>query len=147
MKQQQFGVGGLILIVSLAVIGFAQAQDVNVAIESTNRAESTNTATGEETCFSLRQAKSMSALDDSHIFLQTSGNRNFLVSASSVCPGLKGAMGIEIRSREGDRVCGGGLASVTYSPGAGLPPRNCAVNSIISVADKAEAELIVGPGR
>jgi hypothetical protein len=143
MKQQQRGIGCLILTVSLAVIGGAHAQDEDEAAA----AESTNAAAGAETCFSLRQAKSMTALDDSHIFLQTSANRNYLVSASSVCPGLRGARGIQMRSREGDRVCGGGLASVTYSPGAGLPERNCAVNSIVSVADKDEAEEIAGSSR
>ncbi len=93
-------------------------------------------------CINTRQINVMSPLDDGHVFVKLSADRNYLLTIEDRCQGLGSARRLAIVEASG-RACDGGVSLLTFEdPAAGA--MRCRIAKIESVKDKAAALELIG---
>jgi hypothetical protein len=127
-------------VVLLVISGAALAQDDEVpATDGDVPAD----APVDDTCFLIRQAQRMSALHDQYVYLEAAGDRHFLLTMRSVCPGLSGARRIAFAFYPREYVCSDDIVNVVYSPFLANPPMTCPVGNVEPVENREAAEALV----
>ena len=127
---------------SKRTIGLLAGFLVLVTAASGQDADSAAGAGNEPACFSIRQAQTISALNDRFVYLEGSGSRRFLLTMTGNCPGLGDVSGLAVQNRGQDRVCSGDSAQVTYRLNRNGPLLTCVISTVTSVASEEEAESL-----
>ncbi len=91
-------------------------------------------------CIRIRQVRNWNAIDDEHVWLESSGRRQFLVTLWTRCPGIRFAQVIALKNA-GGRICPNDFGSVLFED-AGQTMR-CPIGDVELVGSRGEAEAIV----
>jgi len=105
-----------------------------------NESAPDSASTAGDDCFHIRQINNWSALDKDHVYLEESGNDQFLLTMFSACPGLKFAQAIALSNRMG-RVCPNDFGQITYRDGG--VRSSCRIDNVERVTSKEEAVALV----
>jgi hypothetical protein len=126
----------IILILALCATGaFAdEAKDEAEEEEATERV-----------CVNRRSINSFDAIDDQHIYIKATGNKNFLFTMQGRCFGLRDAYGISVKDTM-SRVCSKGFGEVVYR-GRGQRLESCRIDTVEAVAGKDDARGLVEDGK
>jgi Family of unknown function (DUF6491) len=81
------------------------------------------------------------SLDEKHVFVTLSANRNYLLSTDSRCPGLTLARKIEFFEAT-SRVCADGVSMLAFEEPA-MGPMRCRIAKIEAVKDLATANELI----
>ena len=88
-------------------------------------------------CITTREINAMRPLDDRHVFVKVSADRNYLLTVEGECQGLRLARKLAIWESTA-RVCEGGVSLLAFEdPTVG--EMRCRIARIDSVRDRAEA--------
>jgi hypothetical protein len=120
-----------------SVVGLAQEDDTPTA-----DSDAVAPSAASDDCFSIRQSRTMSALHDRYIYLE-SGGQSFLLQMGGTCPGLRNAGGIRMNPRFPDRVCSSEFYAIRYRPFGTSPETNCLVLAVKAVENREEAKALV----
>jgi hypothetical protein len=93
-------------------------------------------------CIVKREINAIRALDDKHVFVKTSADRNYLFTTDAQCPGLTLARTLAISGDTSTRVCEGGVSMLAFEEPATGPMR-CRIATITPVRDKDAAEALI----
>ena len=88
-------------------------------------------------CVIKREINVMRPLDDKHVFVKASADRNYLFTMGAQCPGLSRARRLAI-SDSSTRVCEGGVSMLTFEE-PGVSPMRCRIETITPVRDRNAA--------
>jgi uncharacterized protein DUF6491 len=127
----------ILIVASLGLtLGFAQ--------DGADEAREVDIAGGEppaeKACFNVREARSFSALDDRHVYLEAPRNKHFLLTMVTGCFGLERSLQIAI-SNSLSRVCSVDFAEITYR-GLSGELETCPIRQVEAVEDRAAAEQL-----
>ena len=101
---------------------------------------SSSSASSRDDCFFIRTVNSWDAIDEKHLYLDATGDQQFLVTMDFACRGIRFANAIALSNPMG-RVCPNDFGRITYRD-AGRRA-SCRIDDIESVANRDEAETIV----
>jgi hypothetical protein len=88
-------------------------------------------------CITTREINAMRSLDDRHVFVKLSADRNYLLTMEGQCPGLRLARKLAIWESTA-RVCEGGVSLLAFEDPA-VGEMRCRIAKIDSVRDRTEA--------
>lgn len=101
---------------------------------------SSSSASSRDDCFFIRNVNSWNAIDEKHLYLDATGDQQFLVTMDFACRGIRFANAIALSDPMG-RVCPNDFGRITYRD-AGRRA-SCRIDDIESVANRDEAEAMV----
>ena len=92
-------------------------------------------------CVNVRSISSFGTLSDKDVFVTAGTKDHYVFSVMGICPGLNSANAIAVADGMG-RICGDGFGRIVFRD-MGLGRQSCRVRTIVKVADRDEAKMLV----